>query len=68
MIKELNKTPIRTSNNYNINDLKIDIDIPKLNVSNNIQLITNENEKLEVNIDKEYNNILDTKIGLLFNK
>ena len=66
MVKELNKTPIRTSNNYNINEIKLDINIPRYNITNDIQLVTDENEKLDVYINKEYKNLFNTKIGLEF--
>ena len=70
MLKQciLNKTPLRTSNNFGINDIKCDINSFALNTKSNIENITNENEKLDVKIDKEYSDILDSKIGLSFNK
>lgn len=70
MIKQyiLNKTPIRTSNNYKINDITLDINKLELNISNNIEIINDENEKLDIKIDKEYYDILNSKIGLSFEK
>ena len=70
MIKNLtlNKTPIRTSNNYGINDIKLDFDFNELEYNNNIEVETNENEKIDINIDEECNNSFDSKIGLSFEK
>jgi len=56
----LNEIPIKTTNNFNINNLKIKLDIP-----------TNlEFKKYKSNIDIKYNIIdnFDSKIGLKFNK
>ena len=70
MLKQciLNKTPLRTSNNFGINDIKCDINSFALNTKSNIEIIANENEKLDVKIDKEYSSILESKIGLSFDK
>ena len=64
----LNKTPIRTSNNYGINDLKLDVNFNNTKFNNTIDILTDEYEKLEIKIDKEYTNVFDTKIGLSFEK
>ena len=56
----LNEIPVRTTNNFNINDLKIDLNLP-----------TNlEFKKYKSNIDLNYNIIdnFDSKIGLKFDK
>ena len=68
MVKQytLNKTPVRTSNNYKINDITLDINQLELNVGKNIDVLTDENEKLDIKIQKEYNDIFETKIGLSF--
>ena len=49
---KLNETPVRTSKNFNINNIKIeDIKIPEvINKFNNLQII-NESEKIEINSD-----------------
>ncbi len=56
----LNEIPIKTTNNFNINDLKIDLNLP-----------TNlEFKKYKSNIDIKYNiiNNFESKIGLKFDK
>ena len=56
----LNEIPIKTTNNFNINDLKIDLNLP-----NNLEF-----KKFKSNIDIKYNiiNNFNSKIGLKFNK
>ena len=54
----LNKTPIRTSNNFNINDFKIDLDIKKTNY--NDFKISND----KVIIKKEIKRNFTSRIGL----
>ena len=57
----LNEIPIKTTNNFNINDLKIDLDIP-----NNLEF----KEFKTKNIDIKYNiiNSFNSKVGLNFDK
>ena len=59
---KLNETPVRTSRNFNINNIKLeDIEIPEIiDNFNNLQI---ENESSKIKID---NNItdLDTIIGI----
>ena len=56
----LNEIPVKTTNNFNINDLKINLSLPK----------TYEFKKYISNIDIEYSEIknFNTKIGLEFKK
>ena len=61
----LNKLPVKTTNNFRINDLEIELDIPKLNNLNEYE-ITN-NSDLIIN-KKIVNKKLDTKVGLEFDK
>ena len=61
----LNKLPVKTTNNFRINDLEIELDVPKINNLNEYE-ITN-NSDLIIN-KKIVNKKLDTKIGLEFDK
>lgn len=57
----LNKTPIRTNKGYNINDFKLDINIPEIK----------EFSKFKTNIDNIKSSIttsFESKIGINFNK
>ena len=56
----LNATPLRTAQSYQINDLKINMEIPEIKDFNNIQ-IKNANETTIKNVE---NIILKNKIGL----
>ena len=56
----LNATPLRTSENYQINDLKITLDIPTAKEFNNIELKNTDKIVLK-NIE---NTLLSNKIGL----
>ena len=58
----LNETPVRTTNNYRINNLEIELDIPKLTKTNNY--IINQDIDIEYAEKKGYN----SKIGLEHNK
>ena len=56
----LNETPVRTSNNFNINNIELDIDIPSnLKMFETVEII-NEN----CNISKDINTNLTYGIGL----
>ena len=74
MLKEyiLNKTTLRTSNNYGINDIKLNLDFSNSNNTNNyektndIEIITDEIDKLEIEVNKKYKGQFETKIGLPF--
>ena len=70
MIKELilNRTPVRTSNNYEINDIKLNLSFDKLREFRNISVKTDEKEKLDVLIDKKNIEHFETKIGVYFDK
>ncbi|MBO5530803.1 MAG: SufD family Fe-S cluster assembly protein [Bacilli bacterium] len=52
----LNKSPIRTTNNFKVNDFKIDLDITETDF--------NSFEYKNINIKTEIRNNLDSKIGL----
>ena len=64
----LNTTPVRTSKNYDINDIKLDLEIPQYKKFDNISVYTDDLEKVEINIKESYKNSseLKTKIGLNF--
>ena len=61
----LNKLPVKTTNNFKVNDIELDIDIPDINNFNDF-LISNDTQLIvEKNIVKKS---LSTKIGLDFSK
>ena len=62
----LNKTLVRTSNNYKINDIEIDMDIPKISNINEFKIHCSEPEKISIN--KEFKNDFNSRIGLDFDK
>ncbi len=62
----LNHTPLKTSNNYGINNIKLDINIPTVRNYDNFLIMSTEVDKLEIiNLDviKENKN-LTSKIGI----
>ena len=62
MKKRLNKLPIKTTNNFNINDVEVDIDINELNTDKYYEV-----NGIEVNqIIKE--DLLETRVGLNYKK
>lgn len=64
----LNPTPVRTSINYNINDITLDLDIPEYSKFENISIYTEELDKIDVVIDEITDKFLENKIGLEFEK
>ena len=62
----LNKTPLRTTNNYKINDIEVELDLDK-NVDLN-DLIINSNEIDKLEITREIKNDFNSKIGLTYDK
>ena len=68
MVKELilNKTPIRTSNNFGINDIKLNIELPKINNFDKIDVKGEDINKLDIQYDKNCENGFSSKIGLEF--
>lgn len=66
MIYKLNDTPLKTSNNYGINNIKLDINIPTIKNYDNFLMMSTEVDKLKIiNFDviSESKN-LKSKIGL----
>ena len=57
----LNPTPVRTSNNFGINDITIDFKIPKANKFDKMSI--EDNKDLEINIDEDTKTI-SNRIGL----
>lgn len=58
----LNKTPVRTSNNYGINDIGLDLELPEVRIFENATFeISSDN--IEFNIE-EPKGMLNSKIGL----
>ena len=58
----LNKTPLNTSKNYGINDIELELDIPKYDQINDYKITGN------VNIEHKELKNLTSKIGLSFEK
>ena len=56
----LNQTPVRTSKNYGINDIELDLEIPKITEFDNITILSDELENIDISDD----GILTSKIGL----
>ena len=61
----LNETPVRTSVNYNINNIKVDLDIPELKGFENISITTSELDKINIDIDT-IQKAFSSRIGLEF--
>lgn len=60
----LNKLPVKTTNSFKVNDLKLDIELPKYSNKNNYN-ISNADKLI---IKQEFmNNNLESRIGLSFN-
>ena len=70
MIREytLNETPIRTTNGYKMNNIKLDIDLPDINEFGNIDIISDELDKFSILVEKECKNSFKSRIGLDFDK
>ena len=64
----LNQTPVRTTNGYKINDIKLEIELPDINGFGNIDIISDELDKFNVLVEKECKNSFNSKIGLNFDK
>ena len=65
----LNPTPVRTSENYGINDIKLDLKIPKIKKFDNYTIISSEIDKLEImDIKDNSNDELYSDIGLRIEK
>lgn len=61
----LNKLPVKTTNGFKINDLEIELDIPKINMLSEYDITDNK----DIIINKKIvNKKLTTKIGLEFSK
>lgn len=58
----LNKTPVRTSNNYGINDISLDLELPEVRTFENATFEISSDD-IEFNIE-EPKSILNSKIGL----
>ncbi len=67
---KLNSTSVRTSNNFGINDITVDLEIPEIKEFNNAMIISYESDSFKVSdlflgVSK---NKLNTKIGLEVNE
>lgn len=58
----LNETPVRTSNNYGINDISLDIEFPKISTFENISIEANEENLIIDNSNMGQD--IKSKIGL----
>ena len=61
----LNKLPVKTTNNFKVNDLKIDLDIPEITSMKRFSI--SNNDSLDINQDI-IGDKLTSKIGLEFSK
>lgn len=67
---DLNSTPVRTAKNFGINNIKLNLEIPKIREFNNCVIMSYESDRFEmsdlfIGMSK---NKLDTRIGLELNK
>ena len=67
---KLNNASVRTSNNFGINDITVELDIPEVKEFNNAMILSYESDSFEISdlflgVSK---NKLNTKIGLKLNK
>ena len=62
----LNETPSRTSVNYGINDITIEMDIPEIKLFDNAMIITEDLEKIQIKTDNEIDTKkkINSKLGL----
>ena len=49
----LNETPLRTSNNFGINNIEIVLDIPSKKTFNGFNVITEDISKIKLNVKEE---------------
>lgn len=61
----LNKLPVKTTNNFKVNDLKIDLEIPDINSFHDFNIT---NDKDIIIKKKKVSKRISSKIGLEFNK
>lgn len=62
----LNKLPVKTTNNFKINDLEIDLEIPKIDNFNDFK-IDGDIDKIKIKTCKSNKNV-SSKLGLEFNE
>ena len=60
----LNKLPVKTTNNFKVNDLKIDLDIPDIKNRSRFVIDNNKLDNTQVFINKK----IVSKIGFEFTK
>lgn len=60
----LNETPVRTSNNFGINNVEVILDIPKYKQFENFDLYTPYFEDIDIKIDRNTPKVNSNKIGL----
>ena len=61
----LNKLPVKTTNSFKINDLEVDIEIPKITDFNDYEILNSDKLIIEKNIKCEE---ITSRIGLTFSK
>ena len=59
----LNETPVKTTNGFMINNINVDLDIPLVYKLNIINIVSDEMDKIDIDINKPNTNET-TKIGL----
>ena len=64
----LNKTTTRTSNNYGINDIKLDLEIPMIKTFQNVSIMGEEVEKIDIKSSEDIKPPFKTRIGLETNQ
>ena len=64
----LNKSTTRTSNNYGINDIKLDLEIPIIKPFQNVTIIGEDTNKTDIKTSGEIKGSFETRIGLKTNQ
>ena len=64
----LNKTTTRTSNNYGINDIKLDLEVPVIKSFQNVTIKGEDVDKIKLKTSDEINGPFKTRIGLETNQ
>lgn len=64
----LNKSTTRTSNNYGINDIKLDLEIPIIKSFQNVTIRCEDTSKVNIKTSGEIKDSFETRIGLRTNQ
>ena len=60
----LNETPVRTANNFNINNIEVEFEVPQYKEFVNFDLYTPYIEELDIDIKSEVSKVNSNRIGL----